>query len=145
MIMNSLKSQLILMQKQSNFFHFQFPFRKEEIVKGKKVFMDDPPRLRLRLALSHPSYYKYTCAPLSKLPSCAPAPAAYIYLEEFWLLMTVEAASWFSPALETKHIHYTYIYFFFGGGVIKSKSPLEGRHPFQITSSYDVHTYRPMM
>ena len=22
--------------------------------------------------LSHPSYYKYTCAPLSKLPSCAP-------------------------------------------------------------------------
>ena len=23
--------------------------------------------------LSHPSYYKYTCAPLSKLPSCAPA------------------------------------------------------------------------
>ena len=23
-------------------------------------------------ALSHPSYYKYTCAPLSKFPSCAP-------------------------------------------------------------------------
>ena len=30
------------------------------------------PPVNSALISSNPSYYKYTCAPLSKLPSCAP-------------------------------------------------------------------------
>ena len=38
--------------------------------------------------LSHPSYYKYTCAPLSKLPSCAPVNAHIAQLLNFIFLLT---------------------------------------------------------
>ena len=33
--------------------------------------------------ISYPSYYKYTCTPLSKLPSCAPAFHASVELFKY--------------------------------------------------------------
>ena len=46
--------------------------------------------------LGHPSYHNYICAPLSKLPSCAPALDRYIRAEllGFWLIAN-SALKWF--------------------------------------------------
>ena len=46
--------------------------------------------------ISHPSYYKYTCAPLSKLPSCAPdQDTAHLLTTSIWWHYLV-GIIWFS-------------------------------------------------